>query len=93
MVLQKLSFSIYILAIRKAGWEGVARKVHKVDKIFPFGPDSLEFLLYGSVEYFYNDGKFALSEWAGRVCLVKVEEDLKIEYYQVYMVSMAPRGF
>jgi hypothetical protein len=59
-----------------------------VDKIFPFGPNSKEVLLYGSVEYTFDDGKVALSEWAGRVCLVKEGEELKIDFYQVYMVSM-----
>lgn len=84
---KEADFFAYILAIRGAGWKGVTGKLHKVEKIFPFGPDSREFLLYGSVKYLYDDARSGFSEWAGRVCLVEVEEELKIDFYQVYMVS------
>ncbi|ESZ96919.1 hypothetical protein SBOR_2713 [Sclerotinia borealis F-4128] len=76
-----------ILAFRKAMWEKVAGRLHTVQKIFPFGKDSKEVMLFGKVAYVLKDGKKADVEWAGRAELVQEGGKWKLAFYQVFMVS------
>ena len=45
-----------ILAFRKGMWEKVKSRSHKPVKIFPFGADSNEVMIYGSVAYEFKAG-------------------------------------
>jgi len=78
-----------ILEVRKSLWTGpVVSRKHTLEKIFPFGANSLEVMLYGSVAYGLRNGKNVTVQWAGRAVL---EEDgnkeLKFRMYQVYVDS------
>jgi hypothetical protein len=48
-----------ILAIRKSLWVAVASRLHTVRKVFPFGSESDEVMIYGSVAYTLKDGRKA----------------------------------
>lgn len=68
-------------------WEKVASRKHKAVKIFPFGPNSSEAMLYGTVRYGLKAGGESGVDWAARARLVKEEGRVKLEFYQVYLVS------
>jgi hypothetical protein len=69
-------------------WEKVASRKHKATKIFPFGPNSDEVMLYGTVQYGLKAGGESGLEWAARAHLVKEDGRVKMDFYQVYLVSM-----
>lgn len=46
-----------IMAARRGMWTNVAERLHKPLKIFPFGPDASELMLYGRVAYELHDGR------------------------------------
>jgi hypothetical protein len=48
-----------ILQIRKGMWAAVASRLHSPTKIFPFGPNSNELMLYGTVAYTFKDERKA----------------------------------
>jgi hypothetical protein len=77
-----------ILALRKGMWEKVASRKHKAIKIFPFGPDSNECMLYGTVQYGLKVGGESGVDWAARAHLVKDGGKVKMDFYQVYLVSV-----
>ena len=56
-------------------------------KIFPFGPNATEVMLYGTVSYDLKEGGSASKDWAARAELVKGEQGWKLGVYQVYLVS------
>ena len=61
---------------------------HSIAKIFPFGDNSNEVMLYGTVEYGLKNGKEVLVEWAGRAVLTEDKHNKwKMHFYQVYMDS------
>ena len=70
-------------------WEHVASRSHKPLKIFPFGPNADEVMLYGTVLYGLKNGKSNEITWAARAHLVKDGGDLKMDLYQVYLVCSA----
>ncbi|KAF2125936.1 hypothetical protein P153DRAFT_348185 [Dothidotthia symphoricarpi CBS 119687] len=74
-----------ILAVRKSLWEKVASRKHDAVKIFPFGPDSDEVMLYGTVTYGLKSGGESGLDWAARACLVKEGGRVRMRYYQVYL--------
>ncbi|KAG4030519.1 hypothetical protein MFRU_012g02520 [Monilinia fructicola] len=78
-----------ILAFRKSMWEKVASRLHTAHKIFPFGQDSNEVMLFGTVAYGLRDGRKAEVEWAGRAVLVQEGGKWKLGFYQVYLDSAA----
>lgn len=47
---------IEILQIRKGMWEKVASRLHRPIKIFPFGENAEEVMLFGTVAYTLKDG-------------------------------------
>lgn len=68
-------------------WETVSSRAHAPLKIFPFGPDANEVMLYGTVKYGLKVGGESSKDWAARAHLVK-EGDGKVmmSFYQVYLV-------
>lgn len=78
-----------IVALRHAMWEKVASRKHKPVKVFPFGRNSDEVMLYGTVDYGKKDGGSSTVDWAARAHLVKQDGDFKMDFYQVYLVSLA----
>ena len=83
--------------MRKAMWETVSSRAHAPLKIFPFGSDANEVMLYGTVKYGLKVGGESSKDWAARAHLVK-EGDGKVmmSFYQVYLVrhsaSTCPRS-
>lgn len=78
-----------ILEFRKGLWTGpVKTRQHRLSKIFPFGDNSNEVMLYGTVDYELKNEKKVTVQWAGRALLVEDGGKLKMGFYQVYMVRM-----
>ena len=86
------SYQSEILALRKGMWEKVASRKHKAIKIFPFGTSSDEAMLYGTVQYGLKAGGESGLDWAARAHLVKDGGRVKMDFYQVYLVSMGLFG-
>jgi len=76
-----------ILAIRKGLWEKVSNRAHFPEKVYPFGANSDEIMLYGTVNYELKDGRKATVDWAARAHMIKEEGQVKMDFYQVYLVS------
>lgn len=68
-------------------WEKIVRRKHTALKVFPFGPDANEVMLYGTVQYGLKDGREATVDWAARAHLVKKDGAVMMDFYQVYLVS------
>jgi len=69
-------------------WEKVSSRHHSPLKVFPFGPKSDEAMLYGTVDYVLKDGNRVNGvEWAARAHFVKEGSLVKMDFYQVYLVS------
>lgn len=78
-----------ILALRHSLWSGpIQRRKHTLVKIFPFGDNSNEVMLYGSVRYGLKNGKEVSVDWAGHALLVDDKGQLKMAFYQVYLVRL-----
>lgn len=67
-------------------WEKVASRHHKPLKVFPYGSKSNEVMLFGTVHYGLKDGRKASVDWAARARLVKENDAVKMDFYQVYLV-------
>ncbi|KAF3036297.1 hypothetical protein E8E12_004198 [Didymella heteroderae] len=89
MASKKVKGSDEILALRKGMWEKVASRKHKAIKIFPFGPNSDECMLYGTVKYGLKAGGESGVDWAARAHLVKSRGKVKMDFYQVYLDTAA----
>lgn len=74
--------------MREGMWEKVIRRNHTALKVFPFGPNSSEAMLYGTVNYGLKDGREATVDWAARAHLVKQDGAVMMDFYQVYLVSL-----
>jgi hypothetical protein len=81
-------------------WAKVASRRHTVNKVFPFGTNSEELMLYGSVAFTFKAGGGAEVDWAGRAQLEKsADGKYRLKFYQVYLVSVplhvpnASRGY
>lgn len=66
-------------------WSTIASRSHSPMKIFPFGPNSTEVMIYGTVEYVFKEGGKAVKDWAARAELVKTEAGWKLGFYQIYL--------
>lgn len=53
------SSSPEIVNLRKGMWTAIQSRLHTPIKVFPFGADSTELMLYGTVAYGYKDGRKA----------------------------------
>jgi hypothetical protein len=63
----------------------VAKRKHSIEKIFPFGDNSNEVMLYGTVDYVLKNQKEVMVEWAARAVLTEEKGKWKMHFYQVYM--------
>jgi len=78
-----------ILAMRKGMWATVSSRLHTPIKIFHFGMNSNEVMIYGTVAYALKDGRKAEVEWAARSEMKKAGEMWKMGFYQVYLDTAA----
>ena len=77
-----------ILEARKALWSGpVKTRKHTLKKIFPFGDNSNELMLFGTVKYVLKNGKEVTVDWAARALMAHAKAGLKMGFYQVYLDS------
>lgn len=75
-----------ILILRKSLWEKVSSRHHTAVKVFPFGANSNEAMLYGTVTYGLKAGGESALDWAARAQLGRDEEGrVRLEFYQVYL--------
>ncbi|KAK7421260.1 hypothetical protein QQZ08_010037 [Neonectria magnoliae] len=74
-------------ALREGMWTSVASRKHTLHKVFPFGNDATEVMIYGSVELGMRSGSTVDVDWAGRAQLTKDASDgeYKMSFYQVYL--------
>ena len=79
--------------MRKSMWEKVSSRAHHPTKIFPFGSESNEVMLHGTVDYGFKAGGKASKNWAARAHLVKEDGVVKMSLYQVYLVSIYSMNF
>ena len=68
-------------------WEKVQNRLHRPLKIFPYGPNADEVMLFGKVQYGLKTGGQSSVEWAAYARLKKVDGSAKMDFYQVYLVS------
>lgn len=83
-----LHMRVEIVKMRHGMWEKVASRSHKPGKIYSFGADADDVMLDGTVDFVLKDGKKAGFEWGGRAHFTKEDEGLKMDFYQVYFVSL-----
>lgn len=69
-------------------WEKVAKRSHYPLKIYSSGPSSDEVMLYGTVDYELKDGKKTTVEWSARSNFTQEDGELKMDFYQVYLVRL-----
>jgi hypothetical protein len=75
--------------MRHGMWEKVASRSHKPSMIYPFGKGGDDVMLHGTVDYELKDGKRAEGiEWAARARFGTEDGNLKMVFYQVYLVSL-----
>ena len=67
-------------------WEKVFSRAHEPLKVFPYGPNSDELMLFGTVNYGMKTGEASTKDWAARAHLVKENGKVKMNFYQVYLV-------
>jgi len=79
-----------ILSFRKGLWTTVQSRLHTPIKVFPFGANSTELMIYGTVVWGLKDGRKAEIDWAGRVNMTKEDGEWKLSFYQVYLHTGAP---
>lgn len=84
--LKVLNGFLEILALRKGLWESIERRQHRPMKVFPFGPNANEVMLYGTVQYRAKTGKESTVDWAAHAYLVEEDDAIKMTFYQVYLV-------
>lgn len=73
--------------MRHGMWEKVAKRSHKPLQIYAFGAESDDVMLHGTVDYELKDGKKTSIAWGARAKFTKEDGALKMERYQVYLVS------
>ncbi|KAH6672653.1 hypothetical protein F5X68DRAFT_119803, partial [Plectosphaerella plurivora] len=75
-----------IKATREAMWAKVASRKHTPTKVFPFGQNAEEVMLYGTVAFTFKAGGGAEVDWAGRAQLEKAADGkYRLKFYQVYL--------
>lgn len=84
---RKANGTAEIIETRKGMWTHVKSRKHTVHKVFPFGEDASEVMMQGTVEYGLKNGKDLSQPWAGYAKLSKEGGEVKMSYYQIYMVS------
>lgn len=79
--------------MRRGMWEKVASRAHNPIRIFPFGSNANEVMLYGTVRYELKAGGISSVDWAARAQLTKERGAVKMSFYQVYLVLSYFQGF
>lgn len=69
-------------------WDNVASRSHRPLKLFPFGSNPNEFMLFGTVEYGLKAGGSSVKDWAARAILNDEDAAVKMSFYQVYLVCV-----
>lgn len=77
--------------MRRGMWEKVAKRSHKPQQIYAFGSGSDDVMLFGTVDYTLKDGRGTTVEWSARAKFTLDGGNLKLDFYQVYLVSAAER--
>lgn len=72
--------------MRTGMWEKVAKRSHMPKRIYSSDPKSDEVMLYGTVDYELKDGKKTSVDWSARSLFAEEEGELKMNFYQVYLV-------
>jgi hypothetical protein len=72
-------------------WEKVAKRSHKPIQIYAFGAGSNDVMLHGTVDYVLKDDRKTSTTWGARACFVEEDGGLKMDFYQVFLVSPAFR--
>lgn len=67
-------------------WEKVASRSHNPMQIFVFSEGSNDFMAYGTVGFQFKDGRQGIADWGARSHFTKVDGQLKMDFYQVYLV-------
>ncbi|KAF1816407.1 hypothetical protein P152DRAFT_454676 [Eremomyces bilateralis CBS 781.70] len=92
MASKRLTGSSEIQTFRQGMWEKIGSRHHKAAKLFPYGSNASEAMLYGTVDYVLKDGQEINGvEWAARAHLVKEGDAVKMDFYQVYLDSAAQK--
>jgi hypothetical protein len=76
-----------ILDLRKGMWEKISSRQHNPIKVFPFGENADEMMLYGTVEYEFKAGGKASIDWAARARMLHEGGKIRMTFYQVYLDS------
>jgi hypothetical protein len=90
LVMDKVQFDgqAGVRKFREAGWEKVATRHHVCKGIFPSPSNPDEVMTYGTVDYGFKDGsKKDGIEFATRLVMDQSGKEIKIKFYQVYIVS------
>jgi hypothetical protein len=69
-------------------WKNVSSRTHKPHKVFPYGPNAKELMLFGTVNYGLKSGETSSKDWAARAQLVNEDGRVKMCFYQVYLVRL-----
>ena len=70
-------------------WEKVAKRNHTPLQIYAFGAGSNDVMLHGTVDYVLKDDKKTSTTWGARAHFAEEDGELKMDFYQVYLVSKA----
>ena len=68
-------------------WEKVQSRIHRPLKIFPYGPNANEVMLFGTVQYGLKTGGQSSVDWAAYAHLKKIDGSVKMDFFKVYLVS------
>lgn len=84
-----LTLFVDIIKMRHGMWEKVAKRSHKPAQLYAFGSGSNDIMLYGTVDYTLKDGRSTVVEWSARAHFIQDDGDLKMRFYQVFLVRSA----
>ena len=70
-------------------WEKVAKRSHKPIQIYAFGAGSDDVMLHGTVDYVLKDERKTSTTWGARAHFAKEDGELKMDFYQVFLVHFA----
>ena len=73
--------------LRKKIWANIPNRDHRAIRVFPFGNDGDELMVYGTVDYKHHDEHEKGTEWAARVKLAKEGGQIKIALYHIFLVG------
>ena len=76
--------------MRRGMWEKVAKRSHRPIQIYSFGKGSDDVMLHGTVEYVLKDDKKTSTSWAAKAHFAQEDGELKMDFYQVFLVVSPP---